>query len=133
MIVAAQWYVLFNVIAGTAQIPGELLDIVKTFKIKGWLKYKKVILPAVMPYYLTGMITAAGGAWNASIVAEAVTWAGQTIYAHGIGGYIAQMTAANDFPHIACGVIVMSLFVVLLNKVFWSKMYDWVTNKFSYI
>ena len=133
MLVAAQWYILFNVIAGTAQIPGELLDIIKTFRISGFLKYRKLIIPAIMPYYLTGLITAAGAGWNASIIAEAVKWGNQSIYAHGIGSYITQMTQQNDFHRIALGVIVMSGFVVIFNKLFWSRAYTYVTNKFSYI
>lgn len=133
MIVAAQWYILFNVTAGAAQIPSELKDIVKTFKIRGWQKYKTVLLPAIMPYYLTGLITAAGGAWNASIVAEAVTWGDQTIYAHGVGAYITKMTVENNFQGIALGVIVMSCFVVAINKLFWRRVHNYVTLKFSYI
>jgi NitT/TauT family transport system permease protein len=133
MIIAAQWYILFNVIAGTSQIPSEFKEVAATFQITGWLRYKKIIFPAIMPYYITGMITAAGAAWNASIVSEAVTWGTQNIYAHGIGSYITQMTAENNFPKIVLGVIVMSTVVVVLNKIFWGPIYDYVTNKYSYI
>jgi len=133
IIIGAQWYILFNVIAGTAQIPSELLDIMKTFKITGWLKYKKIILPAIMPYYLTGAITCAGAGWNCSIVSEAVSWGNKSIYAHGIGAYITQMTAENNLHGIALGVIVMSFFVVMLNRLFWRRIYNYVTKKFSYI
>jgi NitT/TauT family transport system permease protein len=132
MVIASQWYILFNVIAGTAQIPSDIREVCATFKISGWLRYKKLILPAIMPYYVTGLITAAGASWNASIVSEAVTWGGENIYAHGIGAYITQMTAQNDFHRIALGVIVMSLFVVILNKIFWSPLYNYTSKKFSY-
>jgi NitT/TauT family transport system permease protein len=131
MIIGSQWYILFNVIAGTIQIPNEFKDVMQTFKITGWQKYKKIILPGIMPHYLTGLITAAGGGWNASIIAEAVTWGDQNIYAHGVGAYIAEMTIQNDLHRVALGVIAMSCVVVILNKVFWSKLYEYVAAKFS--
>ncbi len=132
MIVGSQWYILFNVIAGAWQIPNELTEVSETFQIRGWLKYKRIILPAIMPHYLTGLITASGGCWNASILSEAVSWGRVDIYAHGIGAYIAQMTQINNFPKIALGIMAMSTAVVIINKVVWSRLYNHVMHKYTY-
>ena len=90
------------------------------------------MIPAILPSYITGAITASGNAWNASIIAEAVTWGDQHLYATGIGAYITQMTKAGDFPHIALGIITMSVVVVIFNKCFWQPLYNYATAKFSY-
>jgi NitT/TauT family transport system permease protein len=133
MIIGSQWYILFNVISGASQIPIEFMQVSAVFQIKNWLRYKKIIIPAILPHYLTGLITAAGGGWNASILAEAVSWGKINIYAHGIGGYIAQMTQTNNFPKIALGIMAMSTVVVILNKLVWSRLYNHVIYKYSYI
>jgi NitT/TauT family transport system permease protein len=123
MVFGTQWYILFNVVAGASMIPTDLRLATDNLGLKGWLKWKRVYLPAVFPSYLTGAITASGGCWNASIVAEYVTWGKTTLVADGLGSYIKQMTDAGDFPRIALGIGVMSLFVMLLNRFFWRKLY----------
>ena len=123
MVFGTQWYILFNVIAGTAAIPNELRLAADNLGLKGWLKWKRVYLPAILPAYVTGAITASGGSWNASIVAEYVTWGKTTLIADGLGSYIKQMTDAGDFPRIVLGVGVMCVFVLLLNRFFWRKLY----------
>lgn len=123
MVFGTQWYILFNVVAGASMIPTDLRLATDNLGLKGWLKWKRVYLPAVFPSYITGAITASGGCWNASIVAEYVTWGKTTLVAHGLGSYIKQMTDAGDFPRIALGIGVMSLFVMLLNRFFWRKLY----------
>jgi NitT/TauT family transport system permease protein len=119
MVLGTQWYILFNVIAGAAAFPGDLQEVARHFHIGGWLWWRRVILPGIMPYYVTGAITASGGSWNAAIVAEVASWGDTKLVAHGLGAYIAQATEAGDFHRIVLGVVVMSLFVVGLNRLFW--------------
>jgi NitT/TauT family transport system permease protein len=123
MVFGTQWYILFNVVAGASTIPTELRLAADNLGLKGWLKWKRVYLPAVFPSFITGAITASGGSWNASIVAEYVTWGKTTLQADGIGSYIKQMTDAGDFHRIALGIGVMCIFVTLLNRFFWRKLY----------
>ncbi|WP_377701032.1 ABC transporter permease [Pseudoduganella sp. UC29_71] len=123
MVFGTQWYILFNVVAGASSIPNELRLAADNLGLKGWLKWKRVFLPAVFPAYLTGAITACGGSWNASIVAEYVTWGRTTLAADGLGSYIKQMTDAGDFHRIALGIGVMCIFVMVLNRFFWNRLY----------
>jgi NitT/TauT family transport system permease protein len=123
MVFGTQWYILFNVVAGASTIPNELRLAADNLGLKGWLKWKRIYLPAVFPAYVTGAITASGGSWNASIVAEYVTWGKTTLVADGLGSYIKQMTDAGDFHRIALGIGVMCVFVMLLNRFFWRKLY----------
>jgi NitT/TauT family transport system permease protein len=123
MVFGTQWYILFNVVAGASGISNELRLAADNLGLKGWIKWKRVYLPAVFPAYVTGAITASGGSWNASIVAEYVTWGKTTLVADGLGSYIKQMTDAGDFHRIALGIGVMCVFVMLLNRFFWRKLY----------
>ncbi len=123
MVFGTQWYILFNVVAGASTIPNELRLASDNLGLKGWLKWKRVYLPAIFPSYITGAITASGGSWNASIVAEYVTWGKTTLIADGLGSYIKQMTEVGDFHRIALGIGVMCIFVMLLNRFFWRKLY----------
>jgi NitT/TauT family transport system permease protein len=124
MIFGTQWYILFNVIAGASAFPNDLREAAANFRIRGWDWWKSVILPGVFPYYVTGALTASGGSWNASIVAEYVQWGADTVSAHGIGAYIAMATADGDFPRIVLGVAVMSVFVIVFNRLLWRPLYD---------
>ena len=124
MIFGTQWYILFNVIAGASGIPTELKLAARNFGLRGWLLWKRFLIPAVFPNLLTGLVTAAGGSWNASIVSEYVSWGDRTLVATGLGSYIAEMTAKGDFPRIALGIGVMSLFVVGFNRLLWNRLYD---------
>lgn len=123
MVLGTQWYILFNVIAGASAFPNDLKEAAGTFRIRGWHWWKKVMLPGIFPYYVTGAITASGGSWNASIVAEVASWGDTTLRAHGIGAYIADATAAGDYPRIVLGIAVMSLFVILFNRLLWRPLY----------
>jgi NitT/TauT family transport system permease protein len=123
MVFGTQWYILFNVVAGASTIPSELRLAADNLGLKGWLKWKRVYLPAIFPAYVTGAITASGGSWNASIVAEYVTWGKTTLVAAGLGSYIKQTTDAGDFHRTALGIGVMCIFVMLLNRFFWRKLY----------
>lgn len=131
MILGTQWYILFNVIAGTSRIPKELKFVAKNLRVSGWLWWKRLILPAIFPYYTTGAMAAAGGSWNASIVAEYVRWGDDTITAAGIGSYITEFTQTGDFPRIALGIGIMSLYVVLFNHLIWRKLYNLAEEHFT--
>jgi NitT/TauT family transport system permease protein len=130
MILGTQWYILFNVIAGAASIPAELRDCGTNLQIGGWLWWRKIALPAVFPFYVTGAITASGGSWNASIVAEIATWGDERLEAHGLGAYIAKASEAGDFPRLVLGIAVMSFFVVLINRALWRPLYWYAERKF---
>ncbi len=130
MILGTQWYILFNVIAGAAALPTELRQVSANLGVKGWLWWRKVALPGVLPYYVTGAITASGGSWNAAQVAEFVNWGHTQIEARGLGSYIATATAAGRFNRIVLGVAVMSLFVVALNRLFWRPLYYYAERRY---
>jgi NitT/TauT family transport system permease protein len=130
MILGTQWYILFNVIVGASAIAPELRYAGENFGVRGWLWWKRLALPAVFPFYVTGAITASGGSWNASIVAEVASWGDQKLTAHGLGAYIAEATDAGDFQRSVLGTIVLSLFVVILNRVFWRPLYARAERKF---
>ena len=129
IVLGTQWYILFNVIAGATAFPNDFREAAANFHIRGWQWWRKVILPAIFPYYITGAITASGGAWNASIVSELVSWGPTKLQAHGLGAYIAETTAAGDFPRIILGIAVMSLFVVLFNRLLWRPMYAFAESR----
>jgi len=130
MILGTQWYILFNVIAGASTIPGELRYAAQNFQVGGWLWWRTVALPAVFPYYVTGAITASGGSWNASIVAELASWGHTQLKAHGLGSYIAEATAAGNYHRIVLGIATMSLFVVVINRFFWRPLYYYAERRF---
>jgi NitT/TauT family transport system permease protein len=130
MILGTQWYILFNVIAGAAQMPRELRDAAENLGVRGWLWWRRVALPAVFPYYVTGAITASGGAWNASVLAEVASWGKTTLRAHGLGAYISDATASGDFRRVVLGIAVMSFFVVVVNRILWRPLYWYAERKF---
>ncbi|WP_347558090.1 ABC transporter permease subunit [Robbsia sp. KACC 23696] len=123
IVLGTQWYILFNVIAGATAYPNDFREVSANLGIRGWQWWRRAMLPAILPYYITGAITASGGAWNASIVSEYVEWGSTHLSAHGLGAYIAETTAAGDFPKIILGIATMSLFVVLFNRVLWRPLY----------
>ncbi len=129
MILGAQWYILFNVIAGASAFPSDFREAAASFRIRGWRWWRQVMLPGIFPYYVTGAITASGGAWNASIVSEAVSWGPTRLSGSGLGAYIAQMTEAGDYPRIALGVAVMSVFVITMNRLLWRPLYAFAQRR----
>ena len=131
MSLGAQWYILFNVIAGASSVPNDLREAAANLQLPRTLWWRRLILPAIFPSYVTGGITAAGGAWNASIVAEVVSYGSTTLVATGLGAYIAQSTADGDAPRILIGVLVMSLYVVGLNRLFWRRLYALAQRRYS--
>jgi NitT/TauT family transport system permease protein len=130
MILGTQWYILFNVIAGASALPSELRRVALNLRVGGWLWWRKVALPGVFPYYLTGAITASGGSWNAAIVAELASWGNTRLEARGLGAYIADATAAADFHRVALGIVTMSVFVVTINRCFWRPLYYFAERKY---
>jgi NitT/TauT family transport system permease protein len=129
IIFGTQWYILFNVIAGATAYPNDFREAATNFRIRGWQWWHEVMLPGIFPYFVTGAITAAGGAWNASIVAEAVSWGNTKVTAHGLGAYIADTTAAGNYPRIVLGIAVMSLFVTLFNRFLWRPLYAYAEDR----
>jgi NitT/TauT family transport system permease protein len=129
IVFGTQWYIVFNTIGGAAAFPNDLREAAANFHVHGWQWWKQVIIPGVMPYYLTGAITASGGSWNAAIVAEYVKWKDHTVTADGVGSYIAQATDKGDFPKIVLGVAMMSLFVTLFNRLFWRRLYAYAERR----
>jgi len=123
MVLGTQWYILFNVIAGASAIPNDLREAAGMFGVKRWLWWRTVGLPGIFPYYVTGALTASGGSWNASIVAEVVSWGRQRLEATGLGAYIADATARGDYPRVMLGIAVMSLFVISVNRLLWRPLY----------
>jgi NitT/TauT family transport system permease protein len=123
MVLGTQWYILFNVIAGAAAFPGDLREAASNFGVGGWLWWRKVMIPGIFPYYVTGAITASGGSWNAAIVAEVAAWGDTRLTAHGLGAYIAEATGRGDMPRVVLGVVVMAAFVLLFNRLLWRPLY----------
>ena len=131
MVMGTQWYILFNVIAGAAVFPGDLQEAAKNFRIGGWLWWRRVMIPGVLPYYVTGAITASGGSWNAAIVAEVASWGDTKLAAHGLGAYIAAATDKGDMARVVLGVVVMSGFVLLFNRVVWRPLYEYSSRRLA--
>jgi NitT/TauT family transport system permease protein len=129
MILGTQWYILFNVIAGASAFPGDLREAAGSFHLKGWRWWVKVILPGIFPYYITGAITASGGSWNASIVAEVASWGDTHLTATGLGAYIATATEAGDFPRVVLGIAVMCILVTLFNRLLWRPLYAFAERR----
>lgn len=130
MALGAQWYVLFNTIAGAMAVPNDLREMAMNMRMRGWHKWQKLIIPAIFPAWVTGAVTASGGAWNASIVAEVVSWGDKTLRANGLGSYIARATEAGDWPRIVLGVTLMCVFVVGVNRLVWRRLYSLAETRY---
>ena len=131
MVLGTQWYILFNVIAGSAALPKNLRYAVDTLNVTGWLKWRQFLLPGIFPYFITGAITAAGGAWNITIIAEAIQWGNQHLDAVGIGAYITHVSDKGDFPQLALGIAVMCILVLIVNRVLWRPLYNLAQERFQ--
>jgi NitT/TauT family transport system permease protein len=131
MALGTQWYILFNVIAGAMAIPTDLREAAALFGLHRWQLWRTLIIPAIFPFWVTGALTATGGAWNASIVAEVASWGKDKLVADGLGAYIAQVTEKGDQPAIYFSIMVMALFVVMINRIFWRRLYDLAERKFK--
>ena len=131
MILGTQWYILFNVIAGASAFPGDLQEAAANFRVGGLLWWRRVILPGVFPYYVTGAITASGGSWNAAIVSEVAVWGNTKLVAHGLGAYIKQATEDGNTARVVLGVTVMSCFVLAFNRLLWRPMYTYASRRLT--
>ncbi|MBV8172487.1 MAG: ABC transporter permease subunit [Candidatus Eremiobacteraeota bacterium] len=131
MALGSQWYILFNTIAGAQGIPTELREMADDIGLRGWTRWKRLIIPGIFGSWVTGALTASGGAWNASIVSEIVSWGSTTLTAVGLGTYISEATGKGDWPRIALGVSIMALFVVIINRVFWRRLYRLAETRFA--
>jgi len=130
MALGSQWYVLFNAIAGAQTIPSDLREMADDVGLRGLQRWRKLIIPGIFSAWVTGGVTASGGAWNASIVSEVVSWGGTTLTADGLGAYIAEATSHGDWPRIALGIGLMSLFVVGLNQLVWRRLYALAEHRY---
>ncbi|HJU21518.1 MAG TPA: ABC transporter permease subunit [Casimicrobiaceae bacterium] len=130
MALGTQWYILFNVVAGAMAIPSDLREAAKVFGLARWRLWRTLFIPAIFPFWVTGAVTAAGGAWNASIVAEVASWGHDKLVANGLGAYIAQVTEKGDQPGIYVSIAVMALFVVIINRALWRRLYDLAERKY---
>jgi len=130
MLMSTQWYILFNVIAGMGAIPQELYQFSQNFNIKGWIWWKRLILPGIFPYLLTGIMTAVGTAWNVSVVAEVIEWGPTTLSVNGLGAYIHQASVSGNFTRLAMGIAAMSLWVLTMNYCLWQPLYRLAQSKY---
>jgi NitT/TauT family transport system permease protein len=130
IILGTQWYILFNVVAGASALPNDLKEAAGIFHLRAWQRWRDFILPGIMPYYVTGALTASGGSWNASVVAESVSWGHTTEVAKGLGSFIAEATAAGNIPKVALGATVMSIFVIALNRSLWRPLFNYAEKNF---
>ncbi|MEA2979321.1 MAG: NitT/TauT family transport system permease protein [Alphaproteobacteria bacterium] len=130
MVLGTQWYIVFNVIAGASAFPTDLREVSTIYRLRSWQWWREVMLPGIFPYYVTGALTASGGSWNASIVAEVASWGDTKLTAAGLGSYIAQASEAADYPRVVLGVAVMSIFVVALNRLLWRPLYRLAEQRF---
>lgn len=131
MLMGTQWYILFNVIAGASAIPEDLKEASTIYGIRGWKKWKTLIIPSIFPYLVTGMVTAAGGCWNASIVSEYVNFGGKVLTTKGLGSLISTATERGNYPMLLLGTIVMCTFVVCINNIVWKRLYALSDDKFK--
>jgi NitT/TauT family transport system permease protein len=130
MVLGTQWYIVFNVIAGASAFPTDLREAATLYRLRSWQWWREVMLPGILPYYVTGALTASGGSWNASIVAEVASWGDTKLSAAGLGAYIAQATEAGDYPRVVLGIAVMSIFVVVFNRLLWRPLYRLAERRF---
>jgi NitT/TauT family transport system permease protein len=132
MLLGTQWYILFNVIAGASSIPADLKEVTAVYRWNRFQRWLRLYIPCVFPYLVTGLITAAGGAWNATIVAEYVEMKDDTIYeAFGLGSLISRATSSGNYPLLAAAVVTMACAVVSINRVFWKRLYRLVEDRYS--
>ena len=132
LLLGTQWYVLFNVIAGATAIPADLKEVCDTYRLSTTGRWRRLFLPGIFPCLITGLVTASGGAWNASIVAEYFHFRGQTISTLGLGATISQATDDGNFRLLLSATVVMSLIVVSFNRLVWRRLYTLAATGFKF-
>ena len=130
LLLGTQWYILFNVIAGATAIPSDLKEVCQTYRLSRSDRWRQLFLPAIFPYLITGLVTASGGAWNASIVAEYFHFRGETISTVGLGAIISRATDAGDFPMLVAATVVLAVMVVIINRLVWRRLYALGSSRF---
>ena len=130
LLLGTQWYILFNVIAGASAIPTDLKEVCGVFRLSSVERWRKLLLPGIFPYLVTGFVTASGGAWNASIVAEYFHFQGQTFSTTGLGAVISRATDAGNFPLLLGATVVMAAMVVTVNRLLWRRLYALASTRF---
>jgi NitT/TauT family transport system permease protein len=130
MVLGTQWYILFNVIAGASAFPTDLREAATLYRLRSLQWWRDVMLPGIFPYYVTGALTASGGSWNASIVAEVASWGDTHLQAAGLGAYIAEATEKGDQPRVVLGIVVMAVFVVAFNRIVWRPLFRLAERRF---
>jgi NitT/TauT family transport system permease protein len=131
MLLGTQWYIFFNVIAGTMAIPSDLREVAGVFNLSSGERWRTVILPGIFPYLITGLVTASGGAWNASIVAEYFHIKDQTLSTLGLGAEISRATDTGNFPLLLFSTIVMAMMVITVNRLLWRPLYRLAETRFK--
>ena len=131
MLLGTQWYILFNVIAGAMAVPSDLREATTVYHVSGWRRWRTLILPAVFPYLVTGLLTASGGAWNASIVSEYVQFQNRTVSTVGLGASIAEAAASLNYPVLLAGTLLMAIVVVVINRVLWKRLYTLAEHRYT--
>jgi NitT/TauT family transport system permease protein len=131
LLLGTQWYILFNVIAGATAIPSDLKEVCTVFRLGAIERWRKLLLPGIFPYMITGFVTASGGAWNASIVAEYFRFQGKTISTTGLGAVISHATDSGNFPVLVGATVVMSAMVVTVNRLVWRRLYALASTRFK--
>jgi len=131
MLLGTQWYILFNVIAGVMSIPSDLREATTIYHVLSWRRWRTLILPAIFPYLITGLLTASGGAWNASIVSEYVQFSGHTYSIFGLGASIAEAAAHANYPVLLAATLLMAAFVVLINRLAWKRLYALAERRYT--
>jgi NitT/TauT family transport system permease protein len=131
MLLGTQWYILFNVVAGASSVPSDLREAARSFGLGRWQRLWALYLPATLPFLVTGWVTAAGGAWNATIVAEYVTHRGEILRTTGLGATVSAAAARADFATLAAAVLLMSLIVVTFNRLVWRPLYHLAETRYS--
>jgi NitT/TauT family transport system permease protein len=131
MLLGTQWYILFNVIAGAMAIPTDLKEAASVFQFNRWERWRRLILPAIFPYLVTGMLTASGGAWNASIVAEYFHFQGKALFVRGLGASISRATDSGNLPVLLAATMVMSVIVVTVNRTIWHRLYKLAATRYK--
>jgi NitT/TauT family transport system permease protein len=131
MLLGIQWYILFNVTAGAMAIPNDLKEATTIFHVTQWRRWKTLILPAIFPYLITGMLTASGGAWNASIVAEYVHFGNHAAFAFGLGADIARFANDQNFSALLAGTLLMVAVVICINRLLWKRLYKLAERRYT--
>jgi NitT/TauT family transport system permease protein len=130
MLLGTQWYILFNVIAGAIAIPSDLKEVATLFRFSMMQRWKTVILPGIFPFLITGLVTASGGAWNASIIAEYFPIKGQILQTTGLGAIISEATSGGQFPVLLLATVAMALMVVTTNRLVWRRLFHLAETKY---